>query len=248
MLIDSGVSNEAVWLLKTDLFDEASGPYHYSPDPGQRIRFVGIDLDMAVARAASDRLREEGHSPLVVLADVRRLPFRGGIFSGVISVSTLDHFDDAHDIGRSIREIGRVQGEGGNLALAMDNPTNPEVWARAHSSPLVIRILRSDTFPIGPTVSRSLGKQLLQEAGFRVLNEEAIIHAPRYVTIRILNIAQSILPATIVSILERLVLGMEVFRNFPTRWVSGHYLAWTGIRRPVPDVDEQRRPFTEMSA
>ncbi|MGH2627430.1 MAG: hypothetical protein ACRDHY_12355, partial [Anaerolineales bacterium] len=70
--------------LKTDLFDEASGPFHHAPDLSGPGGFVGLDKDPGVVRAAKVRLGEPARC---VVADVRHLPFAAGAFATVVSLS-----------------------------------------------------------------------------------------------------------------------------------------------------------------
>ena len=66
-----------------------------------------------------------------VVADVRSLPFAEASFGVVFSGSTLDHFESAADIQRSLGELYRVLRPGGTLILTLDNPANPLIEGRS---------------------------------------------------------------------------------------------------------------------
>lgn len=92
--------------LKTDLQEELEPARTLLPHLGGT--WLGIDVSGEVVR----RSRHRGS-----VADVRRLPFRSGAFDGVLSTSTLDHFESLRDIERSVVELRRVVRQHGRLVL-----------------------------------------------------------------------------------------------------------------------------------
>jgi len=64
------------------------------------------------------------------VADVRQLDFGDNSIELIISNSTLDHFQQAEDIDRSLAELARVLVPGGLLLVTMDNPLNPVIALR----------------------------------------------------------------------------------------------------------------------
>jgi SAM-dependent methyltransferase len=215
-------------VLKTDLFDEASGPYHHAHGLPASLAFVGVDQDPGVVRQARERLGARLGAACVV-ADVRRLPFADNTMSAVVSLSTLDHFEGVADIALSIAEIYRVLAPGGRLVLTLDNPRNPEVALRSRLPEPIRRRLRADTFPLGRTLGAREGRQVLRAAGFRVEREEYLVHVARYPAIRLLRWLERRRPAW-ARRAERTVQAGERLDRLPTRSLTGHYLGWTAVK------------------
>ena len=120
----------AAWLdgrlgavLKTDLFDEAVSPGLVAALAPRASSVTGVDVSPQIVAAARQRFPEL----TAVEADVRTLPFADASFDTVISNSTLDHFDHADEIERSLAELARVLAPGGRLLVTLDNPRNPIV-------------------------------------------------------------------------------------------------------------------------
>jgi SAM-dependent methyltransferase len=210
-------------LLKTDVFDEASGPHHPLGDAPPGVRLVGMDIDRAVAGLARARLSAEGRQVAVVVADVGQLPFAAGAFAAVLSLSTLDHLSSEREIRAALAECFRVLRPGGRLLLTLDNPWNPEVALRWALPPAIVSRLRADTFPLGVTLGRRRGRRALEETGFVVQTESYLVHVPRYPAIRILAWLDRRGRA---DRAERLVGRLEALARWPSRAFTGHYVAW----------------------
>lgn len=217
-------------VLKTDLFDEACGPHHFAGAAGAR-RWLGVDLDLGVARAARRRLAAEGLAGSCVVADVRRLPFAAASLAAALSLSTLDHFEATAEISAALREIGRVVRPSGRLMLTLDNPANPEVALRAHLPARLVARLRADAFPLGRTVGAGVGSQLLAAAGWIVERRGFVGHSPRWPAIRLLARLESGGRAGALARALRGVVGFERLARTPLARLSGHYSAWIA-RRP----------------
>ena len=82
-----------------------------------------------------------------VAADVRVLPFPAGTFDGVLSTSTLDHFEAIDDLHRALGELRRVLRPAGRLVLTLDNPANPLIRLRNALPPDVARTNRTGPVP-----------------------------------------------------------------------------------------------------
>jgi SAM-dependent methyltransferase len=165
--------------LKTDLFEELSE--HRALLPALTgTDWVGVDISPAVVRQAGLR-----SSVRAVAADVRSLPFASGSFDGVLSTSTLDHFDDVEDIHRSFLELRRVLRRDGRLVLTLDNPTNPLIRIRNGLPSNAQRRSGLVPFPVGRTIGRRQGCATLEAAGFRVLGTAFVLHAPHVIGTRL---------------------------------------------------------------
>ena len=98
-------------LLKTDLFDEAISEGLYPFLSARCSRVDGIDISQNVVDAALEKYPDlKAH-----LADLRDLPFEDRVFDGVVSTSSLDHFQQASDIDKALRELFRITAPGGYL-------------------------------------------------------------------------------------------------------------------------------------
>lgn len=218
------------YAVKTDLFDEASGPYHHASDVPRHLRFIGLDIDRTIAALANERIGGDDAARRCVVGDVRRLPFPSGSAAAVLSLSTLDHFDAPTHIRMALTEIHRLLRPGGVMLLTLDNPANPEVALRAALPPSVVRRLRADTFPIGRTLSAREGSRLLTSVGFEIEGPFYIDHSVRYPSIRLLNILERRAPSW-ASSMERFILSLEHLGVTPLAPITGHYVAWIAVKR-----------------
>jgi SAM-dependent methyltransferase len=214
------------FVLKTDLFDEACGPYHHGHLLDARHRFIGIDIDLNVVRRAGERLDQEGDPSPGIVADVRSLPFRSSCLQAVISLSTLDHFDHAQDIAFALEEIYRVLLPGGGLWLTLDNPVNPEVALRAHLPAWMVSIFRSDRFSIGKTLNADEAEAVIRRTGFEIHQRQYLIHAFRYLNIRIARVLRRLgLRSAELALVSR-IRSAERRGNTSLSPLTGHYVCW----------------------
>lgn len=160
--------------LKTDLYEELDETRALLPR-FSAAEWVGMDVALAAARAG-DRS---------VQGDVRRLPFSTGTFSGVLSTSTLDHFDDVADIDVSLGELRRVTSPGGLLVLTLDNASNPLIALRNALPPKARAMTGLAPFHVGPTLGERGLRDAVARAGFEVLAVEHVLHAPHVVGTRL---------------------------------------------------------------
>ena len=198
--------------LKTDLFEEVSPVRALLPLPGE---WVGIDASLPVVQRVQLPIE-------TLIADVRRLPFPDSSFDGVLSTSTLDHFDHEGDIHVALSELRRVLRPGGELILTLDNPDNPLVRIR---NALPRRLQRASglvNFYLGPTLSDQDGARALKRSGFHVLEVAYLLHAPHVIGTRMALFAWY----------ERLALPF-FDRLASTRLArrTGHFVAFHAIAR-----------------
>lgn len=214
-------------VLKTDLFDESCG-VGLLPHLGQRAEAAhGIDQSVEVARQA--RLRLPG-APLVV-ADVRRLPYASGTFDLAISNSTLDHFDHASQIARSLAEIHRVLARDGRLILTLDNPVNPVVAVRNALPFSWLERIGLVPYFVGATCGPRKGVRLLTAGGFKVRQMTAIMHCPRVVAVAwAARLSEQSNSRTRPRFL-RWLREWERLELSPTRYLSGYFVAWMAEKR-----------------
>lgn len=225
-------------LLKTDAFDEAASRGLVDVLESHASLVVFTDLSFRTLRSAQKNHR----SIRAVCCDVQMLPFAPGSIGAVVSTSTLDHFPVAEQITTSLREISRVLGQDGQLILTMDNPVNPAIalrmllpWKLLHKTGLVPYYVGAT---LGPT---RLGK-LLVETGFRIQCTTAVLHCPRVLAILILRLLQRHGSATSQKRFLSSLGKYEWFRRWPTRFLSGYFVAIRAIRSP-----RSRRPNSRSS-
>lgn len=161
--------------LKTDLFEERDPDRALLPHLASAT-WVGTDISPEVAVQGG---------ATAAAADVRRLPFRTATFDGVLSTSTLDHFEQAADIGRSLVELRRVLRPGGVLVLTLDNPRNPLIRLRNALPAGVARRTGLVPFSVGATLGEQQGRHALEAAGFTVAASAHLLHVPHIVGTRL---------------------------------------------------------------
>lgn len=225
-------------VLKTDLWDEAMGDGLY-PVLATRARAVtGIDISGAIVEAARTRYPAlEG-----LVADVRRLPFEDASFDGIVSNSSLDHFESGGDIVASIRELRRVLRPDGQLLLTLDNPANPLValskalprralnrlWLRYSDASARLGML---PYYVGATYGQRRLRRLLAEEGFDVREVRAVVHSPRVLAVIVANVLEHRGSTEAQERFLRRLMALERLGTWPTRFLTGHFVAVRAVRR-----------------
>lgn len=214
-------------LLKTDVFDEAVGEGLFPRLAGDVRSPVGIDVSAAglsAARSRYPRLR-------AVRADVRRLPFAGESFDTIISNSTLDHFAAPEDITSSLRELRRVLRPGGHLLLTLDNRANPVIALRGRLPYQVLHRLGVVPYYVGATYGPAHLRGVLIEAGFDVLDLEAVMHCPRVLAVAAARVVERRTGPAMHRRFLRWLMTFERLARWPTRFRTGHFVAVRATRR-----------------
>ena len=162
--------------LKTDLYEERDEARALLPalPTGS---WVGADL-------SGETVRRSGVRPGVA-ADVRRLPFAAGTFDGVLSTSTLDHFEELASLHAALAELRRVIAGDGRLVLTLDNPGNPLIRLRNALPDPVARRTGLVPFSVGRTLGLDDGARALRQHGFEVTDTALLLHAPHVVGTRL---------------------------------------------------------------
>ncbi len=215
--------------LKTDLYEERAPVRALLPSlPGPR--WVAGDVSAAVVDQA------RGLAAALAVLDVRRLPFRAGAFDGVLSTSTLDHFDDPADLDRSLGELRRVLRPDGILVLTLDNARHPLIRLRNALPRAVAARTGLVPFAVGHTLDEAGGRAALERAGFAVEATAHLLHAPHVVGTRLARVGwweRRVLPRTAALGRTRLAPWTGHFVAFLARArVQGARPPWPG-RRPA---------------
>ncbi len=212
-------------VLKTDLFEEALGPDAFLVDMANRGALaVGMDVSALISRHA--RQRDADRRACYVVADARRLPFADGAFALAVSPSTLDHFADASDLGRSLRELARVLNAQGQLVVTLDNRQNI-------FDPLLRLAARLGRAPyyIGRSYSARELRAELEAAGLAVLDATAILHNPRLVATAAVAIANRLGWPPLVSLVRRALRAAQRLEGMRWRYRTGSFVAARAARR-----------------
>jgi SAM-dependent methyltransferase len=208
-------------LLKTDLFDEAVSD-GLSPLLNSLARKVFyIDSSLEVHDMAKHR-----YSCLPTIgADVRHLPFYNGTFDGIVSNSTLDHFESLDDLSVSLEELYRVLRPGGQFILTLDNPTNPIILLRNRLPFRLLYWMKIIPYYVGVTLGPYRLQHLLKEVGFKVLEVEAIMHCPRVLAVAMARWVEKHTSLRTQRAFLRLLMVFEGLSRLPTRFLTGYFIA-----------------------
>jgi SAM-dependent methyltransferase len=219
-------NTRALRLLKHDLFDEAAtgGLYPLLQRRAQLV--VGMDLSAVTARVA----RSHGETMAVVCADARSLPFADDAFDVIVSNSTLDHFATRQELIESMRELNRVTRPGGELILTLDNGANPVVAFRNAVPFEWLRRLGIVPYYVGVTCGPRELKILLEDTNWELREMDAILHCPRFLTVR----ASQFFGRKSPEMQRRFVAWLARFEKlarWPTRYLTGYFVAALAVRR-----------------
>ncbi len=211
-------------VLKTDLFEEALGPDAFLTDLSNNSRLV-IGTDISEAIAGQAQRRDTNRRARYVAADVRRPPFASSTFALVVSPSTLDHFANPSDLGRSLRELGRVLEPTGQLIVTLDNRQNV-------FDPLLRLAIRLGLVPYYVGRSHSVGELCaeLEAAGLAVRDTTAILHNPRLVATAAVTVANRLRWPPFTRLVHRALMAARRLEQTRWRYRTGSFVAACAVR------------------
>jgi SAM-dependent methyltransferase len=208
-------------MLKTDLFDEAVTPGLYPVLSAAAAQLVGMDVSPGITEAAARR-----HPALEVhTADVRCMPFEDESFDVVVSISTLDHFDDKADIPKAVVEMARVLRPGGQLLLTLDNLMQPVVWLRSIVPDRLLLKLGLIPYRVGKTCMPRTLEKFVTRAGLEVRGTTAILHCPRVVAVACAGFLERHASPGFQGRFLSMLNSFERLERLPTRYLTGPYTA-----------------------
>jgi SAM-dependent methyltransferase/ribosomal protein S18 acetylase RimI-like enzyme len=212
-------------VLKTDLFEEAMGPDSFLLEmPSSRATLIGMDVSSAATSRASQR--DAASRATYVCADTRHLPFADGSIAMIVSPSTLDHFSDPADIGRSLRELRRVLAQDGRIIITLDNRGNVfDPLLRIVSHLGMIPYFLGQSYTIGELRTH------LEAASFDVIEETAIIHHPRLTAVAAVTVARRIGWAPLTRLVQATLLSMQRLQNTRWQYLTGCFVAALAVPR-----------------
>jgi SAM-dependent methyltransferase len=236
--------------LKTDLYDEAVSPHDLISLFGSECDcVVGTDVSLEIARAARQRMAQAWAVRCqVAVSDVRHQAFKSHVFDQILSNSTLDHFPDRADIVASLEELRRILKPGGTLIITLDNPWNPVVWVRNRLPYRVLKRVGVIPYYMGVTLSRPELIRALESSGFRVCGSTAVVHSPRILAILTVRILAGRGGIRIRSCLQRLLWAFERLEGFPTKYVTGYYVAVRAVRIEDQGIIRTEEPTAQADA
>ena len=212
--------------LKTDLYDEVAGRGLVPLLERLADEVHGIDLSQRMVDTACAR-----HPRLHgVAADVRELPFPDAMFDVVVSNSTLDHFEERADIARGLGELHRVLRPGGRMLLSLDNLGNPLVALRQALPLDLLRRLGLVPYPVGATLTPAALLQAARDAGFEVLDERTLMHAPRVLAVWGCALSERLGGERLQSRILRALRRAESLSRRRSRYRTGYYTAVLAVR------------------
>jgi SAM-dependent methyltransferase len=173
-------------------------------------------------------------------ADVRHLPFANGTFDGIVSNSTLDHFESLDDLSVSLQEIFRVLRPGGQIILTLDNLSNPIILLRNWLPFRLLKRIKIVPYYVGVTLGANRLEYLLKETGFEVLEVDAIMHCPRVLAVTIARWVEKHTSIRTQKSFLRLLMAFEGLSCLPTRFLTGYFVAVKATKRyPNPDLENK---------
>jgi len=212
------------WVLKTDLFEEATGPGAFLADlSNSEGHVVGVDLSPAVCLEA--RRRDTHTGAYYVAADVRHLPFSEQSFGLVVSPSTLDHFPDPTDLGRSLEGLRRVLKRHGHLILTLDNRQNL-------FDPLLRVAIWLGRVPyyVGRAYTMTGIADEVEAVGLEARETTAILHNPRLIAVGAVWIANRLGWLWLKRLIRQVLASAQRLQD--TRWQhwTGSFVAVDAVR------------------
>ncbi len=214
-------------VLKTDLFDEAvsDGLSPLLNSLAKRVYYIDSALEVhEIAKCRYSGLQTIG-------ADVRHLPFPNGTFDGIVSNSTLDHFESLDDLSGSLQELFRVLRPGGQMILTLDNLSNPIILLRNRLPFPLLKRLKIVPYYVGVTLRANRLEYLLKETGFEVLEVDAIMHCPRVLAVTITRWVERHTSLRTQKFFLSLLMAFEGLSRLPTRFLTGYFVAAKVSRR-----------------
>lgn len=219
-------------LLKTDLLDEAVSNGLYPLLTLRAKRVTCSDLSFEVIQMAKSR-----HAGLMMIeTDVRCLPFPDNTFDVIVSNSTLDHFESSDDLVTSLRELYRVLRPGGQMILTLDNPANLIIFLRNKLPFHLVYRLGIVPYYVGATLGPNRLQQVLKKIGFEVIEVDAIMHCPRVFAVAIARWMEKHTRPKAQRGFLRFLMAFECLSHWPTRFITGHFVAVKVIKRQTENV------------
>ena len=211
-------------ILKTDLWDEAKNTkiLRYAADAGAEV--YGIDISIEILRGAEEAFRDSPGRRGFIVSDVRAVAFAEGVFDGIYSMGTIEHFKEHR---QAIRECFRVLRKGGVAVMGVPNARDPFL------RPLLVwglRRLGLYAYGYEKAFSMKALERLLVAQGFEVVDRTGILFIPGWLRmldlwLQVRNPRLAVLAAPAVGFFAGL------HRKFPRLGRHGYLIACI-VRKP----------------
>lgn len=211
-------------VLKTDLFDEVWGPGLASVLATRCRTLIGLDISGTVLEQAGTRAKR-------IQGDVRVLPVHDCSIDLIVSNSTLDHFDSADGIDTALAEFHRVLCPGGRLLLTLDNLANPAVRLRNALPFGLLKRAGLVPFHVGISLTPAKLERAVKRAGFDIRESTTMMHFPRALGVIGAACFGPWIGTDTRETLVRWALRFERLMTWPTRAITGHFIAIEACKR-----------------
>jgi SAM-dependent methyltransferase len=210
-------------MLKTDLWDEVKNTRILQWVRAQGASVHGVDISEPTVRQA--RAGFAGGDLRGTVADVRSLPYRDQSFDAIYSMGTIEHFRDPET---ALREMHRVLRPGGRAVVGVPNRHDPFL------RPLLAATLQAvNLYGYGyeRSFSRRALRRMLEDAGFDVVAETAILFVPGWLRMGDLALHSYARPlARVTGLLLKPFAWLDA--HVPAVRRHGYLIASVGVRRP----------------
>jgi ubiquinone/menaquinone biosynthesis C-methylase UbiE len=127
------------------------------------VQSVGIDFVSSALRTGKRYFKSKGSDFPLILTDVSKLPFRGDIFDGYISLGVIEHFETDSELRKCLQDTFRVVKPKGLVYISAPNPYSLHMMLRRFLLPHVFF-----TYYERPRYKKNL-RELSEGANFKIL-------------------------------------------------------------------------------
>ena len=149
---------------------------------------IGVDLSPKMLKVAKKKMKALNVNASLILADLRFLPFKPGVFNGCVCINVIDHLSD---ISKFLKDVNRVLKSDGCFIFNFSNILSPYL-----SIALIVNFREKALFKGGIRSKWFTFKKiriLLREAGFELRDiRGCMIASPLPLGDRFIKIVQPI--------------------------------------------------------
>jgi hypothetical protein len=127
--------------------------------------------------------------------------------------------------------------------LNIDNPANPIIWLRNALPFRLLNKLGLVPYHLGATCGPRRLRGILVGLGFEVLESTALLHCPRILAVKLARILEKRTNCAVQQRFLRQLMSFERLAHWPTRFLTGHYVAVLARRNTQPRAPQSvQRP------
>ena len=208
-------------MLKTDLWDEVKNTRILQWARAQGATVFGVDISGPTTRQAVAAIKDRSLNAAV--SDVRILPFADRSFDAIYSMGTIEHFLDPET---ALREMFRVLRPGGRAIVGVPNRWDPFLRPLLAAG---MQKLGLYDYGYEKSFSRPVFRRMLEDAGFNVVAETAILFVPGWLRMADLALHSYCRPlARLTSLALKPFVWLDA--HLPLVRRHGYLLASVGVR------------------